>query len=79
MLDSNQDFDVYTDASRSGLGAVLMQDRHVIAYWSRQLRPHEQNYPTHGEGGLTNLKLMKFNQALKQSLLTMENVFEVSI
>jgi ribonuclease HI len=47
MPDSNQDFDVYTDASRSGLGAVLMQDRHVIAYGSRQLRPHEQNYPTH--------------------------------
>ena len=24
-----------------------MQDRHVIAYASRQLRPHEDNYPTH--------------------------------
>ena len=24
-----------------------MQDRHVIAYTSRQLRPHEDNYPTH--------------------------------
>src|SRR3954470_16287947 len=24
-----------------------MQDRHVIAYASRQLRPHEENYPTH--------------------------------
>jgi RNase H-like domain found in reverse transcriptase/Reverse transcriptase (RNA-dependent DNA polymerase) len=47
MPDSNQDFDVYTDASRSGLGAVLMQDKYVIAYGSRQLRPHEQNYPTH--------------------------------
>jgi hypothetical protein len=29
--------------------------------------------------GLTNLKLLKFNQVLKQSLVTMENVFEVSI
>lgn len=24
-----------------------MQDRHVITYASRQLRPHEDNYPTH--------------------------------
>ena len=24
-----------------------MQDRHVVAYASRQLRPHEENYPTH--------------------------------
>jgi hypothetical protein len=29
--------------------------------------------------GLTNLKLMKFNQALKQSLVTMEKVFELSL
>jgi hypothetical protein len=29
--------------------------------------------------GLTNLKLLKFNQALKKSLGTMEKVFEVSI
>ncbi|XP_078148594.1 uncharacterized protein LOC144544050 [Carex rostrata] len=42
-----KDYTVFTDASRSGLGCVLMQDGHVIAYASRQLRPHEQNYPTH--------------------------------
>ncbi|KAJ4818476.1 polyprotein [Rhynchospora pubera] len=42
-----KDFDLYTDASRLGLGCVLMQDGHVIAYGSRQLRPHEENYPTH--------------------------------
>ena len=28
-------------------GCVLMQDGRVIAYASRQLKPHEQNYPTH--------------------------------
>ena len=38
---------VYTYASLNGLGCVLMQDGHVIAYASRQLRPHEKNYPTH--------------------------------
>ena len=38
---------VYCDASGKGLGCVLMQDEKVIAYASRQLRPHEQNYPTH--------------------------------
>ncbi|KAL2251426.1 UNVERIFIED_CONTAM: Transposon Ty3-G Gag-Pol polyprotein, partial [Sesamum indicum] len=38
---------VFTDASRQGLGCVLMQHGRVIAYASRQLRPHEINYPTH--------------------------------
>ncbi|KAL0331691.1 UNVERIFIED_CONTAM: Transposon Ty3-I Gag-Pol polyprotein [Sesamum angustifolium] len=38
---------VYTDTSRQGLGCVLMQHGKVIAYVSRQLRPHEMNYPTH--------------------------------
>ena len=38
---------VYSDDSGKGLGYVLMQDGKVIAYTSRQLRPHEQNYHTH--------------------------------
>ena len=38
---------VYCDASRQGLGCVLMQHERVIAYASRQLRKNEQNYPTH--------------------------------
>jgi hypothetical protein len=38
---------VYCDASGTGLGCVLMQDNRIIAYASRALRPHEQNYPTH--------------------------------
>ena len=42
-----EDFVVYCDASISGLGAVLMQRGHVIAYALRQLKPHEANYPTH--------------------------------
>ncbi|XP_071680377.1 uncharacterized protein [Lolium perenne] len=34
-------------SSKLGLGSVLMQEGKVIAYLSRQLRPHEMNYPTH--------------------------------
>ena len=38
---------VYCDASREGLGCVLMQGGKVVAYGSRQLKIHERNYPTH--------------------------------
>jgi hypothetical protein len=47
MPDLQKGFDIYCDASRQGLGCVLMQEGYVIAYASRQLRKHEQNYPTH--------------------------------
>ena len=39
--------EVYSDASLKGLGCVLMQHGRVVAYASRQLRPHEQRYATH--------------------------------
>ncbi|KAK8534706.1 hypothetical protein V6N12_057350 [Hibiscus sabdariffa] len=45
--ESGKDFTIYSDASHIGLGCVLMQDGKVIAYSSRQLKPHEVNYPTH--------------------------------
>ena len=38
---------MYSDASKIGLGCVLMQDGKVLAYAFRRLKPHEQNYPTH--------------------------------
>jgi hypothetical protein len=57
--DSSKPFDVYCDASGTGLGCVLTQDNQVIAYASRALRPHEQNYPTH------NLELAAVVHALK--------------
>jgi hypothetical protein len=47
MLDMGKSFSIYCDASGQGLGCVLMQDGHVIAYASRQLRKHEAHYPTH--------------------------------
>ncbi|GJU22652.1 putative reverse transcriptase domain-containing protein [Tanacetum coccineum] len=47
LLEGNDDFVVYCDASHQGLGAVLMQREKVIAYESRQLKPDEENYTTH--------------------------------
>ncbi|KAA0037485.1 ty3-gypsy retrotransposon protein [Cucumis melo var. makuwa] len=40
-------FVIYSDASKKGLGCVLMQQGKVVAYASRQMKSHEQNYPTH--------------------------------
>ncbi|GKA98204.1 putative reverse transcriptase domain-containing protein [Tanacetum coccineum] len=47
LPEGNDDFVIYCDASLQGLGAVLMQREKVIAYASRQLKPHEENYTTH--------------------------------
>ncbi|UYV85025.1 hypothetical protein LAZ67_X004328 [Cordylochernes scorpioides] len=40
---------VYTDASKYGIGAILTQigpdnEEHVIAYYSKTLQPHQENY-----------------------------------
>ena len=55
-----KNFIVYCNTSYSGLGAVLMQERNVIAYALRQLKVHERNYPTH------DLELAAIVFALKQ-------------
>jgi hypothetical protein len=47
LPDIHQSFVIFCDASRQGLGCVLMQNEKVITYASRLLKPHEQNYPTH--------------------------------
>jgi hypothetical protein len=44
VLDMDADFLVCIDVSKEGLGGVLMQDGRVIAYISRKLRRHEENY-----------------------------------
>jgi hypothetical protein len=59
MPDLQKGFDIYCDACGQGLGCVLMQEGHVIAYASRQLRRHELNYPTH------DLELAAVMHALK--------------
>ena len=47
LLEGNEGFKVYSDASRQGLGCVLMQHKRVVTYPSRQLKKHELNYPIH--------------------------------
>ncbi|WVZ89241.1 LOW QUALITY PROTEIN: hypothetical protein U9M48_035667 [Paspalum notatum var. saurae] len=59
LPDQQKKFIVYCDASKDGLGCVLMQEGKVIAYASRQLCKHELNYPTH------DLKLAAVVHALK--------------
>jgi ribonuclease HI len=46
-IDVSKIFDIYCDASQQGLGCVLMQEGRVVSYTSRQLKKHEENYPTH--------------------------------
>ena len=59
LPDQNKDYEVYCDASRRGLEAVLMQEGRVVSYASRQLKPHELNYATH------DLELAAIVHALK--------------
>jgi hypothetical protein len=59
MPDMEKPFSIYCDASGQGLGCVLMQDDHVVAYASRQLRKHEEKYPTY------DLELAAIVHALK--------------
>nr|GEZ54767.1 hypothetical protein [Tanacetum cinerariifolium] len=47
LPEGTENFIVYCDASLKGYGAVLMQREKVIAYASRQLKKHEENYTTH--------------------------------
>jgi hypothetical protein len=55
-------FNIYCDASRQGLGCVLIQEGRVVSYASRQLKKHEENYPTH------DLELAAVVHALKRDI-----------
>jgi hypothetical protein len=59
LPDITWSFDIYCDASHSGLYCMLMQDGKVVSYASQQLRKHEVNYPTH------DLELVAIVRALK--------------
>ncbi|WMV45744.1 hypothetical protein MTR67_039129 [Solanum verrucosum] len=47
LLECSDGYVIYCDASRVGLGCVLMKRGKFISYGSRQLKVHEKNYPTH--------------------------------
>ncbi|GJS06185.1 putative reverse transcriptase domain-containing protein [Tanacetum coccineum] len=68
LPEGSEDFIAYCDASKKGLGAVLMQREKVIAYASRQLKIHEKNYTTH------DLELGHENQARKPENIKNEDV-----
>ena len=59
ITDPNKDFVVCIDACNEGLGGVLTQEGHVIAYESRKLKTHEKNYATY------DLELAAIIHALK--------------
>ena len=52
-------FKVYCDASHLGLDCVLMQEKKVVAYASRQLKVHERNYPSHDLELVANVFALK--------------------
>jgi hypothetical protein len=59
MPDMKKPFSIYYDASGQGLRCVLLQDGHIVAYASRQLRKYEEKYLTH------DLELAAIVHALK--------------
>ena len=71
QLTYSKEYVIFCDASLNGLGCVLMQKGKVVAYASRQLKPHEKNYPTH------DLELVAIVFALKiwRNYLYGENFF----
>jgi hypothetical protein len=60
QLDIERPFDVYYNASSTGIGGVLIQDGRVIAYASWQLRHHEEHYPNHDLEPLAVIHALKF-------------------
>ena len=50
VVDMDKDFVVCTYACKEGLGGVLLQYDHVIAYESWKLKDGDKNYATHDQG-----------------------------
>eukprot|EP00253_Pinus_taeda_P005576 PITA_05576 len=59
IVDPNKDYVVCTDASKEGVGGVLMQEGKVIAYESRKIKEHEKRYSAY------DLELTTIIHALK--------------
>jgi len=65
LLTKGNDSIIYYDASHSGLGVVLILEKNVITYASRQLKLHERNYATHD----LELVAMVFSLQIRQHYL----------
>jgi hypothetical protein len=59
MPDMEKPFSIYCDVSGQGLGYVLMQDGHVVAYASPQLQKYEEHYLTHDSEFATVVPTLK--------------------
>lgn len=59
ITDPNKDYVVCTDASKGGVGGILMQEGRMIAYESRKIKEHELKYSTY------DLELTTIIHALK--------------
>ena len=63
LPDPSRPFVVYTDASKIGVGCVLLQDfgrgLQPVSYESHKLSNHEQNYPTHDRELLSVIHALK--------------------
>ena len=58
--DFNKPFEIHTDASKAQLGAVISQEGHPIAFYSRKLSPAQLNYTT------TERELLAIVETLKE-------------
>ena len=47
ILDPFKDFVVCTETCKEVLSMVLIQENYIVAYESRKLKEHENNYSTH--------------------------------
>nr|GEZ42822.1 hypothetical protein [Tanacetum cinerariifolium] len=74
LLEGSKNFMVYCDASRKGLGVVLMQKEKVIAYALPQLKIHEKNYTTHD----LKLRAVVFALKMEAQLTGLEIIHEIT-